>query len=365
LDVYFCKDCYTVQLLDIVSPSILFKNYYHYVTGANIPMVEHFREMAAGILDKFHFTDDSLVVDIGSNDGTLLSGFVQKGFSNVLGIEPATNIAEMANENGIRTLNDFFNERTANETAASFGNASIITATNVFGHVDDLENFVKGVRNLLSDEGVFIIEVPHVVEMIKKLEFDTIYHEHLSYFSLTSLDNLFKRHGMAVVDVEKTDVHGGSIRVFVQKSHKESERVKDFLKSEKEFGIDKIETYEKFSRDVEMLRENLIETLINLKKQGFRIVGYGASAKGNVLTNYCKIGPDVIEYISDTTPLKQGRYTPGMHIPVVNEERFHKDNADYAIILAWNYTDRILEKEKEFRKRGGKFIIPVPVPKVV
>lgn len=365
LDVYFCKDCSTVQLLDIVSPDILFKEYY-YVTGANAPMVKHFGEMVDDVLSRFSFGKDSLIVDIGSNDGTLLSGFAKKGYSNILGIEPATNIAKIANDSGIRTIDEFFNQETAKKALSEYGAANVITATNVFGHVDDLNGFVDGIERFLSENGVFVIEVPYVLELIKKLEFDTIYHEHLSYFSLTSLANLFKRHNMEVVDVEKMDVHGGSIRVFVQKSGtKQSSRVAEFLMQEEGFGIGNIELYKKFSKDVESLKEKIVNLLTRLKNQGFRVSGYGASAKGNVLLNYCKIGPDVIEYISDTTPLKQGRYTPGMHIPVVSEEYFHKNRPEYSIILAWNYADIILKKENEFRKNGGKFILPIPEPEIV
>lgn len=365
LDVYFCRDCSMVQLLDIVSPEILFKE-YHYVTSANLPMIKHFSEMAEEIIHKFGFNNKSLIMDIGSNDGTLLKSFLDVGYSNVLGVEPATNIAKMANEKGIRTLNDFFNIETSEKIKKEYGVADVITATNVFGHVDDLNGFVKGIDILLSERGVFVIEVPHLIDLIRNLEFDTIYHEHLSYFSLTSLLTLFRRNGMSVIDVDKKNVHGGSLRVFVQKGpRKEPEKVNNFLRSERDFGVNKLETYEKFSNGVVLLRENLVKFLRDIKERGYRIVGYGASAKGNVLLNYCNIRTDIIEYISDTTPLKQGLYTPGMHIPVVDMDYFHRDNPDYALLLAWNYADAIIEKEKEFIERGGKFILPIPSPKVV
>jgi SAM-dependent methyltransferase len=328
-------------------------------------MQNHFASLAEEVISDFKLGKNSLVVDIGSHDGTLLTAFSKHG-PRVLGVEPASNIAKIAESKGIRTVNDFFGEKLADKILDRHGHADVILATNVLAHVDDLDDFLKGIKRLLSDDGVFIIEVPYLLNLLENREFDTIYHEHLSYFALHPLLRLFRKFGMEIVDVKQNAIHGGSIRVFAQKTgKKQSPDIARLLSMERREGLDSFETYVKFSGAVAALREKLVELLKMLKSRGARISGYGASAKGNVLLNYCRIGPDMLEYVIDTTPFQQGLFTPGMHIPVSAGSRLREDPTDYTLLLAWNYADDILKKEKEYRQKGGKFIFPVPEPKVV
>jgi len=328
-------------------------------------MKAHFAGLAQDLMHRFGMPSEALVVDIGSNDGTLLENF-QKHNMETLGIEPADNIAELAVSRGIETLNDFFNESFARRICAERGQAKVLLATNVFAHVHDLEDLLRGVSCLLADDGIFAIEVPYLVDMLSNLEFDTIYHEHLSYFAVHPLVTLFSRFGMGIVEVERISVHGGSLRIYVQKSaDSSSPSVAELLELEAELGLGSLEPYQKFAEEVAQVRGELVSLLQALKTQGARIAGYGAPAKGNVLLNYCKIGTDILDYATDTTPFKQGRYTPGMHIPVFPESRFHEIPPDYALLLAWNYADEILRKEEGYRRAGGKFIIPIPKPRLV
>jgi len=364
LDVYFCSNCYLVQLLDVVSPEVLFKE-YAYVTGASKPMQAHFTGLVEDVIQNFKISEDGLIVDIGSNDGTLLQCFSKLGLQT-LGIEPASNIARLAEAKGIQTVNEFFNEKCAVKIHEEHGNADVILATNVFAHSDDLGGFVRGVKRLLSDNGVFVIEVPYLLNLLNNLEFDTVYHEHLSYFAVHPLVYLANKFGMDVVDVKQVPVHGGSIRIFMQKSGRQrSKNVVHLSSIERRAKLDSLKTYLKVANEVTLLREKLVQLLKVLKNEGNKITGYGATAKGNTLLNYCKIGTDILDYINDTTPFKQGCHTPGMHIPVVPEEKFHENPPDYALLLAWNYADEILQKESEYRQKGGKFILPIPEPKVV
>jgi novobiocin biosynthesis protein NovU/D-mycarose 3-C-methyltransferase len=364
LDVVFCSNCGLVQLAQVVDPEIMFKD-YAYQTGTSMPMREHFARLAETTMQKFKISERSLIMDIGSNDGTLLEYF-QKANMRILGIEPAANIAELALSRGIDTLVDFFDRNLADRIRKEHGRPSVILATNVFAHVNDLDDFVDAVNILIADDGVFVIEVPYLMDMIARVEFDTIYHEHLSYFAVRPLVTLFSKFGMNIVDVEKVGVHGGSLRLYVQKSPASvGANVNELLRKEKEADIDSLATYNKFAQDTDRIREELTALLTSLKKQGAKITAYGATAKGNTLLNYCKIGTDLLEYVSDTTPFKQGCYTPGMHIPVFSESRFHESPPDYALLLAWNYAEEILHKENRYRQAGGKFIIPIPRPQII
>jgi len=364
LDVYFCSNCSLVQLLDVVSPKVLFKE-YPYITGASKPMRIHFNGLTEDVFENYKISKDGLVIDIGSNDGTLLKCFSKFGL-RILGIEPASNIARLAETNKIPTVNKFFNENCAVNVYKEYGPADIITATNVFAHTDNLENILRGVNHLLSNSGVFVIEVPYILNLLNNIEFDTIYHEHLSYFGVRPLTHLFRKFGMNIVNVKKIPVHGGSIRIFVQKFvTQQPQNVTKLLSLERGAKLDSLDTYMKFAEHVVLIKNKLVKLLMTLKNDGNRITGYGATAKGNTLLNYCKIGTDILDYISDTTPYKQGLYTPGMHIPIFSEEKFHEDPPDYTLLLAWNYADAILQKEKEYRKNGGRFILPIPEPKVI
>ncbi len=366
LRLYLCKECYLLQLLDIVNKEILFKEYL-YLTSASKPIVDHFKNYAFEVYEEFlKKCENPLIIEIGSNDGSLLKEFKKLG-TNVLGIEPAKNIAKMANEAGITTNNTFLNYDIAKKISLE-KQASIIIGNNVFGHVNDLKEFMKCIKILSKEKGIFIFEVPYLVDLIQKLEFDTVYHEHLSYFSLIPLMKLMDEFNLEIFDVKKQKVHGGTIRVFVsgKNNFKETTNLKKMIEFEKEFGINKIEIYHEFSKNVKKLKNQLQTELSKLKKEGKMIFGYGAPAKGNVLLNYCNIGTEILDYIIDTTPLKQGLYTPGMKIPVkANDEDLQNASKQIALLLAWNYKKEILEKEKDFQMRGGKFLIPIPNPKLI
>ena len=365
LRLFWCHDCFLVQLLDIVDKECLFKNYL-YMTSASKPIVEHFTKYAEEIYEEFlQGIDDPFVVEIGSNDGSLLAEFKKLGAS-ILGIEPATNLSNLANQSDITTTNTFFSSKVGKEIV-QFRNASIVVANNVIGHVEDLQDLMEGIRILIGKNGIFIFEVPYLVDLIKKLEFDTIYHEHLSYFSLLPIVNLTNRYGLEVFDVRKQSVHGGTIRVFIsaKNNFKVKDSVKHFLEEEHIFGLDSIEIYRSFSVKVAEFKRKLKTELKIIKKENKSIFGYGAPAKGNVLLNYCNIDTSFLDYVIDTTPLKQGKYTPGTHIPIFPPEKISdKGDGHIALLLAWNYESEILEKEKQFRRKGGKFLIPIPTPTI-
>jgi hypothetical protein len=309
--------------------------------------------------------NDSFVVEIGSNDGSLLSEFKKLG-TQILGIEPATNLSNLANQSNVTTKNTFFSSEVSKDIVKS-RNASVVVANNVIAHIENLQDLMYGIKILIGNNGVFIFEVPYLVDLIKNLEFDTIYHEHLSYFSILPLLKLVEQFGLEIFDVRKQSVHGGTLRIFVSKKDNYSinNSVKIFLNEEHKLGLDNIEFYQKFSTNVKELKKNLIKLLIQLKKENKLIFGYGASAKGNVLLNYCDIDSHILEYIVDTTPLKQGKYTPGTHIPVLSPEKMVDNAENIALLLAWNYKSEILEKEKKFRAQGGKFLIPIPFPNLI
>src|SRR3989344_1977505 len=362
LELYFCKGCGFVQLIDVVDPELLFKNYV-YVSSTSPVFVQHFKDLAYNIISKFNLPKNSLIVDIGSNDGILLRPFKDKGMK-VLGIDPAEKIAEMATKNGIETMPVFFNASVAKDIAQTRGKAKFISATSVFSHVDDLNEFLDGVNELLDNDGVFLIEVYYLKELLEKNLFDTIYHEHLSYFTAKTMSHLMERKGLELFDVEVTDTHGGSLRAYAQRkkgSHKISHSVKDFIKREEDMKLDKIDTYLEFAKKIDSNKKALLELLKDLKSKNKKIVGYGAPAKGNTLLNYFGIGTDYLDYIVDDSAWKQGLYTPGMHIPVVSAEFLAKQKPDYILILAWNFAKPIMKKLNDF----DNFIIPVPVPSTV
>jgi len=365
LRLFLCKNCYLLQLIDIVNKEFLFKQYL-YMTSASKPIVNHFKKYALEIHKKYlKNVDNPLVIEIGSNDGSLLQEFKKLG-NNVLGIEPAKNIAKIAKNHGIPTKNEFLNYKIAKKIAKN-NKATLIVANNVIGHIDNLLEFMECMKLLLSDNGILVFEVPYVVDLIQKLEFDTVYHEHLSYFALGPLKKMMVNNGFEIFDVKKQKVHGGTIRVFVSRKNnfKPTIRLQKMIKCEKEFGIFKIKTYQRFTKDVEKLKKILTNKLIKFKKEGKFIFGYGAPAKGNVLLNYCNIDTKFLEYVLDTTPLKHGLLTPGMHIPVKPaKSRLDNTSKQIALLLAWNYKKEILEKENEFRKKGGKFLVPIPSPKL-
>lgn len=365
LRLYWCKNCNLVQLLDIVDKKYLFSDYF-YMTSASKPIVKHFIKYANYTFKKYlKNKKNSTVLEIGSNDGSLLKEFKKLG-AKTIGIEPAKNLADLANHKGIKTINGFFSIKLAKKIAEN-QNISLIVANNVVGHIEDLYELMEGVKILIKNDGIFVFEVPYLIDFIKKREFDTVYHEHLSYFSLLPLMYLARKFGLEIFDVKKQRVHGGTIRIFISKkgNQKVSASVKKFEIHEKEFGINKKKTYVSFSNDVKKIKDEIRTILAKLKKQNYNIFGYGAPAKGNVLLNYCKIDTKFIDEIIDTTPIKQGKFTPGTHIPIVTPKKMYKKGlGDIALILAWNYSKDIINVEKKFQKKGGRFLIPIPKPTI-
>lgn len=359
LDVSFCQDCGLVQLAHVVSPNIMFSNYV-YIPSTSETMRTHFASLAKQAVKITNAKLGDLIIDIGSNDGTLLKSFKALGMK-VLGVDPAENLVKKANKEGVETICALFTKEVASQIKMKYGLAQTITATNVIAHVHDLHDFFEGIKILLSDEGMLIAEFPYLVDLVEKVEFDTIYQEHLSYFSITPFDKLLKKHGLSLVDVQRLPVHGGSVRVFVSKiARKASGRVKKLLDFEKKKEILDPRTYLKFRRKVDRVRHELVQLLWKLRLEKKRIIGYGASAKGNIILNYCRIGPETLDYIVDSIPYKQGKYTPGMHIPIFPEDRILSDKPEYTLLLAWNFADEIIKKQSAYRKRGGKFILALP-----
>lgn len=367
LACFYCENCSLVHLTQVVNPYIMFSNYL-YVTAQAKVMLNNLTNLANQAYREFKLNSRSLVVDIGSNDGSLLATFKDLG-ARVVGIDPAKNLAKIAIANGIPTEVKLFNLNTANDVKKKYGSASLITALNVIAHIDNLYSLFDGISNLLSDGGHFITEFPYLYDLIKKNEFDTIYHEHLSYFSLRPWNLLVEKFGFEIVDIQKLLIHGGSIRLTHRKKRSRTNPAKktlNFLLSlENQAGLYNKYTYDQFAKSVKDLKDELISTLQGLKKLNKRIVGYGAAAKGNVLTNYFGIDTKLIDYIVDSTPSKQGLYTPGKHIPIYPESRLLLDKPDFALILAWNFADEIMEKQKQFKRNGGKFIIPIPKVKII
>ena len=366
LDVFFCRDCGHVQLLDVVDPSILFKNYV-YVSGTSPVFVNHFKNYAAEMIQKFKLGKEAFVVEIGSNDGTLLRFFKEAGMG-VLGIDPAQAIARSATQNGIETLAAFFTSKLAETIKAQDGEADLVVANNVFAHADDLHDIVKGVRTLLKPQGVFVFEVSYLADVYEKTLFDTIYHEHVCYHSVKPLRDFFKANGMELIATQSVDTHGGSLRAMVQLAggpHRVEPSVAEFIKREETLGLDKAATHKGFSAKINKLRDELNTLLKKLKSDGKRIAAFGAPAKATTLMLHFGIGPEFVDFIVDDSPLKQGLYSPGFHIPVVPSGEIDKRNPDYLVILAWNFAEPIMAKHAKFRHAGGHFIIPVPTVQVV
>jgi len=366
LELCFCNVCKLVQLTYVVPPEIMFKNYV-YVSSTSNTFKIHFGKMAENISRSFMLNEKSLVVDIGSNDGILLKGF-QKMNVQTLGVEPAKNVAKIAEQNGIETINDFFNANVAKQIIERKGQADIVTATNVFAHVDNIEEFTRNIKSLLKKDGIFVIEIQYLVDTIEKMTFDNVYHEHLSYFTLTSLNYFFNKHDMQVFDLQRVDSHGGSLRVFIKKvegNQDINKEVNEIIKYENNMSIADLSLYQEFADEVYSVKEKLTSYIKDIKKRGKSIVGYGAPAKSTTLLNFCNIGAEYINYIVDDSPLKIGLYAPGTHIPVVDSKKLDEKKPDYVLILAWNFATEILEKTKKYANQGVKFIIPLPKPRIV
>lgn len=363
-----CHVCWLVQLPEIQKPDHLFNDDYAYFSSFSDSWLEHCRLYVKKVTERFSLTEKSFVAEIASNDGYLLQYFVEQGIP-VLGVEPSANVAEAALKKGIKTLVKFFGEKTAHEIAAEGKKADLIIGNNVLAHVPDINDFVRGLKVLLNFDGVITLEFPHLLQMIRNNQFDTIYHEHYSYLSLLSVQKIFKSFGLRVFDVEELPTHGGSLRIYV--CHQESVRVDDhasvdaLLKIEKNEGLDGLDRYACFSQQVQSTKRAVLELLIRLKDEGKTIVGYGAPAKGNTLLNYCGIRTDFLDYTVDRSPHKQGKLLPGTHIPIYGPERIAETKPNYVLILPWNLKDEIMGQLSDIRRWGGKFIVPIPNPEVL
>jgi len=365
LTVGFCHSCNHIQLTEIVPPKEMFEEYL-YVSSASDTLKNHLYDLSDTVVKRFGLGPEHLVVDIGCNDGTLLSGFRRHGV-RVLGVDPAANLAALTHHIGIDRYVGFFNANTASEILTNWGPAAAITATNTFPHIPELQDFISGIKKILAAGGVFVIEAHYLVDLLEQCAFDTIYHEHVSYWSLGAMIRIFERAGMEIVDVERLPIHHGQIRVFVQRQGEGWVRptVAKVLETERDLGIDQLATFRRFGARTQKIKTDLQNKLQDLRGAGKTVVGYGAPAKGNTLLSYLDIGPNLVPYIADRSTLKQGRYTPGMHIPVVPPDRLLTDQPDYVLLLAWNFADEIVDQQAEYRRQGGKFIIPVPDVRII
>ncbi|MDX2157744.1 MAG: class I SAM-dependent methyltransferase [Hyphomicrobiaceae bacterium] len=366
LRVMVCAECCLVQLKEYVAPEQIFST-YAYFSSYSTSWVAHAKAYCDSMQDRFGLGSRSLVVELASNDGYLLQHFLPKGIS-VLGIEPAGNVAEVARAKGVPTIVDFFGVRLARALAAEGRQADLIVGNNVLAQVPDLNDFVAGMPIILAPEGIVTLEVPHLARLIDERQFDTIYHEHFSYFSLIAVAQLARRHGLKLIDVEELPTHGGSLRVYL--AHAGSMRptaptVARLTAAEEARGFRKMETYTGFQDEVRTLKRDLLDLLIDLKRQGKRIVGYGAPGKGNTLLNYCGIGTDFLDFTVDRNPYKHGRFTPGMHIPILAPEALDAARPDFVLILPWNLKTEIMAQLAHIAGWGGKFIVPIPTPAIV
>jgi SAM-dependent methyltransferase len=356
-----CHECFLVQLEDYETPDVIFSD-YAYFSSYSTTWLEHSRSYAEMAIERFGLDEGSHVVELASNDGYLLQYFVERGIP-VLGIEPAANVAEVAREKGVRTMVKFFGRAAAREVAAMM-NADLLIGNNVLAHVPDLNDFVGGMKIVLGPRGVITMEFPHLLHLIDRNEWDTIYHEHFSYFSFLTVSKVFARHGMTLFDVEELPTHGGSLRIFGRHTEDESqpvtERASELLERERARGFDRLDGYLGFSERVKLAKWELLEFLIAQRRERSRIVAYGAPAKGNTLLNYCGVGTDFIEYTCDLNPHKQGHFLPGSHIPIRAPDAIHETRPDLVFILPWNLKDEIMEQLSFVRDWEGRFLVRTP-----
>jgi len=358
LEVMLCRDCGLAQLRDLVDPKELFSNYVYFSSNSDT-MLKSAKELVERIIPTL--PKDAYIIEVASNDGYLLKNYINNNI-NSLGIDPAKNIAKIANDNGIPTLNDFFSEDLATKLASEGKKADIIHANNVFAHVPDIKGFIKGVKLLLKPHGKAVIEVPYFLDLVEKLEFDTIYHEHVFYFSIKPLKKVFERYGLELFDIEETKLHGGTVRLYIghTDAHNVSSIVTEMIKKEEDANLYNQDTFVKFMNRVNQLKQDLNHLISKLKNNGARIAAYGASAKGTTLLNYFGLDRTHLDFVVDRSPVKQGLFTPGTHIKIMDPSSLVNENISHALLLTWNFADEIRQQQQEFINRGGKFIIPLP-----
>ena len=365
LRVGFCHSCGHVQLTQSVPPQEMFENYL-YISSASDTLKHHLWDFGDQLVRRYDLGTRDLVIDIGCNDGTLLRGFQRHGV-RPLGVDPAQNLSAFTDGSGIERYTELFSATSAKEIVAHWGQASLVSATNTFPHIQNPADFVAGIKTVLKPGGAFVIEMHYLLDMIEQVAFDTIYHEHVSYWALGPMKRFFEEHGMMVVDAERVPLHHGQLQVHLQRAGEGTVQpgVDEILAAERAAGLDHFSTYRKFAEQAKKIKRDLHQTLNDLAHKGERVAGYGAPAKGNTLLSFLDIGPKLLPYIVDRSPLKQGLFTPGTHIPVVAPERLLADQPDYVLLLAWNFVDEIVEQQAEYRNRGGKFMVPVPEVRIL
>jgi SAM-dependent methyltransferase len=362
LESHACLDCGLIQIPDPL-PADFYVDYV-YMPSATTTMPAHFAALARQFREELVEAPGQLVVDIGSNDGLLLAACLAEGM-RVLGVDPSENISEFAREKGVEVFNEYFTAESSVRIREQYGPARVIVSTNTLNHIDNLDDFMAGVATLLEPEGSFVLELPQALTCIEFNEFDTVYHEHLSTFSAASLVALGKKFGFKLVDLEELPIHGGSMRCILSRVGEPSTAVSAYLEGERAAGLFTKEAYDRHVERVHAIRSELLGLLERLKAEGKKLAGYSAPAKGNTLLNYFRIGPDTLDWIADRNELKQGRYTPGMRIPVVSPDRIAKDKPDYLLILAWNFRDEIVQQQADYLAGGGKFIVPIPRVEII